>query len=640
MKASETRLQPVIEGAKQYVVPLFQRPYSWDKKHWQDLWDDLVELCEESQPRIHFIGSIVTMPSQSVPEGVPKYVLIDGQQRLTTLLILLALIRDNAATLPGTLANQIDHLLLFNKYQEGLDEYKLLPTQVDRETFTRLMKRESVQGDNQIVKAYKFFEKCLRSQPEIELNTLKKVIVGSLGLVSIILEREDNPYLIFESLNAKGRPLAQADLIRNYFFMRMHPKDQEKHYAAFWKPMQERLKDDLTEFIRHFLMKDALIVKQGDVYLEMKDRADTLSDAELIDFLKTLCTFSGYYERLLHAEREPNPKLRERLERLNRIEVTTAYPFLLNLYHDLSGSTLSEPQALAILDVLENFVIRRFVCSVPTHSLNKLFPALYGQAKQGDSLLEGVKTVLSTKNYPRDAEFVARFTSAKLYAGGDRTRTKLILERLEASYEHMEPVAFDTLTIEHVMPQTLNAWWREHLGDDWEDVHSTWLDTIGNLTLSGYNSPLGNADFPYKRSLYEKSHVEITRHLATAEKWDAESIRGRASFLAAHALKVWKHFANNPDEEQVEEPLESETFSEGRIPDGEGRIPGFRGHHPWVPGTPSLEPGTPYMVLASASRSEFRGHRTWYLPRLRGPGRFRRWLAWHASLLPAFLISP
>jgi len=280
------------------------------------------------------------------------------------------------------------------------------------------------------------------------------------------------------------------------------------------------------------------------------------------------------------------------------------------------------------------------VCSVPTHSLNKLFPALYGQAKQGDSLLEGVKTVLSTKNYPRDAEFVARFTSAKLYAGGDRTRTKLILERLEASYEHMEPVAFDTLTIEHVMPQTLNAWWREHLGDDWEDVHSTWLDTIGNLTLSGYNSPLGNADFPYKRSLYEKSHVEITRHLATAEKWDAESIRGRASFLAAHALKVWKHFANNPDEEQVEEPLESETFSEGRIPDGEGRIPGFRGHHPWVPGTPSLEPGTPYMVLASASRSEFRGHRTWYLPRLRGPGRFRRWLAWHASLLPAFLISP
>ncbi len=382
MKASETRLQPMIEGAKQYVVPHFQRPYSWDKKHWEDLWNDLVELCKESQPRIHFIGSIVTMPSQSVPEGVPKFVLIDGQQRLTTLLILLAAIRDNAATLPGTLANQIDDLLLFNKYQEGLDEYKLLPTQKDRTAFARLMKKEPVQDDNQIVRSYRFFEKKIRSRPNIELNTLKKAIVAGLGLVSIILERDDNPYLIFESLNAKGRALTQADLIRNYFFMKMDPEEQEKNYVAFWKPMQERLeKDDLTEFIRHFLMKDSSIVKQGEVYLEMKARVDPLSTSTsaIVDFLKTICTFSGYYERLLHPDREPNPKLRERLERLNRIEVTTAYPFLLNLYHDLSESALPESQAISILDVLENFVIRRYVCNVPTNSLNKLFPVLYAR---------------------------------------------------------------------------------------------------------------------------------------------------------------------------------------------------------------------------------------------------------------------
>ena len=521
----------MIEGAKQYVVPHFQRPYSWDKKHWQDLWNDLVELSEESQHRIHFIGSIVTMPSQSVPEGVPKFVLIDGQQRLTTLLVLLAVIRDNAAALPGTLANQIDDLLLFNKYQEGLDEYKLLPTQKDRNAFTRLMKKEPVQDENQIARSYNFFEKKVRSRPNIELNTLKKVIVGGLGLVSIILERDDNPYLIFESLNAKGRALTQADLIRNYFFMKMDPDEQERNYTAYWEPIEKRLqnptqkrgeKDDLTEFLRHFLMKDSSIVRQGDVYIEMKARVDppSASPTAIVDFLKTINTFSGYYERLLHPEREPNPKLRERLERLNRIEVTTAYPFLLNLYHDLSESTLSEPQATAILDVLENFVIRRYVCNVPTNSLNKLFPALYAQAKQADTLLEGVKNVLSARNYPRDSEFVDRFISAKLYAVGERTtRTKLILERLEASYEHLEPVKFDTLTIEHVMPQTPTSWWKNHLGENWEDVHSRWIDTIGNLTLSGYNPSLGNADFPYKRSIYAKSHLEITRYFANKEKW-------------------------------------------------------------------------------------------------------------------------
>jgi hypothetical protein len=365
-----------------------------------------------------------------------------------------------------------------------------------------------------------------------------------------------------------------ADLIRNYFFMKMDPEEQEKNYVAFWKPMQDRLveKDDLTEFIRHFLMKDSSIVKQGDVYLEMKARVDPLSTSTsaLVGFLKTICRFSEYYERLLHPEREPNPKLRERLERLNRIEVTTAYPFLLNLYHDLSEATLSEPQAIGILDILENFVIRRHVCNVPTNSLNKLFPALYVQAKQADSLLEGVKNVLSTKNYPRDAEFVDRFISAKLYAVGERTtRTKLILERLEASYAHMEPVKFDTLTIEHVMPQTLTPWWKDHLGDDWKDVHATWIDTIGNLTLSGYNSPLGNADFPYKRSIYEKSHLEITRYFANKEKWDVGSIRDRANFLAVQALKVWAQFAINQDEDHTVEALEPEELSEARIRDDE-----------------------------------------------------------------------
>ena len=222
MKASETKLQPIIEGTKQYVVPLFQRPYSWDVKEWEILWNDLVELCEEEQPRSHFFGSIVTTPAQSVPEGVTKYLLIDGQQRITTIFILLALLRDKARGLPGTLTNQIEDLLLMNRYQEGTDVFKLLPTQGDRESFIRIMQGQTDTHEDQITKAYKFFEKRLRSKPELSLETLRKVVVSNLMLVSIVLDRDDNPHLIFESLNYKGRSLSQADLIRNYFFMRVH----------------------------------------------------------------------------------------------------------------------------------------------------------------------------------------------------------------------------------------------------------------------------------------------------------------------------------------------------------------------------------------------------------------------------------
>jgi len=298
MKANETKLQMIIEGTKQFVVPLFQRPYSWEQKHWDVLWDDLLDLCEEDQPRNHFLGSIVTMPAISVPEGVTKYVLIDGQQRLTTILLILALIRNNAKNLPGTLANQIEDLLLLNRYQEGNDIYKLLPTQADRDSFMSIMKGDSPADGTQLGKACRYFTTKLRTTPALDLDKLRRVIVRDLLLVSIVLDPDDNPHLIFESLNAKGRPLTQADLIRNYFFMRINPNQQAAIYSAHWNPMQDRLGNDLTEFIRHFLMKEGVVVKQGDVFFTLKERSDHESQDQVIPYLKELCEFSGYYERL------------------------------------------------------------------------------------------------------------------------------------------------------------------------------------------------------------------------------------------------------------------------------------------------------------------------------------------------------
>jgi len=222
MKASETKLQPIIEGTKQYVVPLFQRSYSWEKKEWEILWNDLVELCFLENPRTHFIGSIVTMPTESVPEGVAKYLLIDGQQRLTTIFILLALLRDKARQGgQGELAEEINNTLLVNPYKRDLDYYKLQPTQSDRNSFQSLVQSKPLGGQDQIANAYLFFERKLK-QSGIDSQTLKKIISSNLSVVSIVLDPDDDPHLVFESLNAKGRPLTQADLIRNYFFMRIH----------------------------------------------------------------------------------------------------------------------------------------------------------------------------------------------------------------------------------------------------------------------------------------------------------------------------------------------------------------------------------------------------------------------------------
>lgn len=271
MKASETKLQPIIEGTKQYVVPLFQRSYSWTKKEWEILWNDIVELCEANDSRSHFIGSIVTMPTISVPEGVAKYLLIDGQQRLTTIFILLALLRDKAKqSEQPELSEEIHNTLLVNQYKKDSDYYKFQPTQIDRNSLRGIIASDISISNGQVLEAYQFFEKKFR-QTDIDIQSLKKAITNNLSIVSIVLDPDDNPHLVFESLNAKGRPLTQADLIRNYFFMRIHVNEQEDIYLRYWKPMQESLGDYLTEFIRHYLMRDGKMVKQTDVYFSLKD---------------------------------------------------------------------------------------------------------------------------------------------------------------------------------------------------------------------------------------------------------------------------------------------------------------------------------------------------------------------------------
>lgn len=218
MQAKETKLQDIIEGTKQYVIPLFQRTYSWTTKEWEVLWKDLIELCEAENPRTHFIGSIVNIPTVSVPEGVAKYLLIDGQQRLTTIFIIFALLRDKANESNNSIfADEINNTLLVNPYKKENDYFKLMPTQVDRQAYKAIIQGENLSCDSQIKNAYTFFSKKLKQHQSLDHEKLKKILTSNFSMVSIVLNADDNPYLVFESLNAKGRPLTQADLIRNYF---------------------------------------------------------------------------------------------------------------------------------------------------------------------------------------------------------------------------------------------------------------------------------------------------------------------------------------------------------------------------------------------------------------------------------------
>ncbi|HHY21974.1 MAG TPA: DUF262 domain-containing protein, partial [Bacilli bacterium] len=364
-------------------------------------WEDLLELVEgEQQYDNHFIGSIVSIPVNANPTGVQQFVVIDGQQRLTTLLILLSVIRDKAAEEElDELSAEINETMLVNRFKKGEEYFKLLPTQVDKEIFKRLIKKEITEADAEsgLVKCYHYFKNKLNDLT-INIEQLKNGILQSLSIVSIVLSPDDNPYLVFESLNAKGQPLTEADLIRNYLFMRIEPSEQEEMYTGYWLPMQTTLGDSLTEFIRHFLMGVNLNVKKKDVYVKLKQQADKMN---VNDYLKELAVFAAYYDKLLHPEKEVNEKVRYYLNRIQKFEARTAFPFLLYIYRDFDIKKYTLEQFVEILATVDNYLVRRYVCNIESKPLNKMFGSLYNQLKpfsEEDSIQE-LKAYLQVRGY-------------------------------------------------------------------------------------------------------------------------------------------------------------------------------------------------------------------------------------------------
>ncbi|WPF89111.1 DUF262 domain-containing protein [Cyanobacterium aponinum UTEX 3222] len=550
MQAGETTLKEIIQGEKQYIVPLFQRSYSWGKPQWEQLWSDIVELLENESNSPHFFGSIVTMQMEFLPEEVSKFLLIDGQQRLTTILILLATIRDQAKIIHNLkLFKEINDKYLINAYDEGENFYKLLPTQIDRQSFYQIINEEYnhiKQQKNLIAECYQFFTRKIKRFPETEYKKLINIIGGYLIVISIVLSKDDNPYLVFESLNAKGQPLTQADLIRNYLFMGIQGEKQDKMYQQYWLPMENLLQDNLTDFLRYYLTKKGKDVKKNQVYFELKEQ--TIKN-NVSDYLKDIYKFANYYSRFLDPNQENNIKVRKYLIRIKSLDIKTVYPFLLNCYDDWQTNKLSETEFIDVCKIIENFIIRRFVCNVQTRGLNRIFALLYTQVSKNIDLeninfLDELKLHLQTQDYPQDEEFREKIKQVKLYGSNRTEKARLILESMEESFGHKEKVSFENLTIEHIMPQRLNEWWKNHLGEDYEITHELLLHSLGNLTLTAYNSELSNDSFINKQKELKNSHLEINKYFQNISQWRREEIDNRAEKLADMALTIWSYFGD------------------------------------------------------------------------------------------------
>lgn len=545
MNASGVQLFRLLDGQQHYMVPLFQRPYTWDKDQWSTLWNDLLETMDTDGDSRHFLGSVVTKSLPATAESVTPFLLIDGQQRLTTLTILLAALRDAVKESLPKLAKRIHEHYLTNEYASGLMQYKILPTQLDRPDYFAVIDGTPGNQAGKIPSAYSYFrgqlDKPGSDGEPLDINRLSTIVINGLEIVSITLSETDNEYSIFESLNAKGTPLTQADLLRNYFFMRIPNDRHGKLYPEVWVPMQDRINDGLADFFRYEYMSDGEFVRKWDVYQDWKKRLDKQNDEAVAENLRTLSHRSHFYNRIISPETEPDPGIAEGFQRLNRWGAQSTYPFLQYVYRQYDNGEISSKGFVEILRMLESFLVRRSLTRVSPNTLNRLFIRLSQQLPDGLDLVEGTRAALSepSRRWPRDADFLESMLTYPLYTDTRPAQRRFILERLETSYSHKEHVALSTLTIEHVMPQKLSPEWLTALGDEAKEVHGRLLHVIGNLTLTGYNPELSNSPYERKRLLLQESNLEMNKEIAKEPQWTAREIEERSRRLAERALKIW-----------------------------------------------------------------------------------------------------
>lgn len=565
LQAGETTLNKLLNTSRQFIVPIFQRNYSWQKSQYEQLWFDILRASKFKEKQNHFIGSIVYI-DMGTPAGRPQQLLlIDGQQRLTTISILLCAIKDyvqkfNLETKLINLA-KIKNQFLYNSDEIYEDRYKLLLNVQDKETYIKLIDNTIFTVNKpviNIIKCYEFFyeriEDFIKQHGQID-----EIYAGifKLSLVSISLDKDsDNPQMIFESMNSTGKDLSQTDLLRNYLLMDLTPEKQTRLYKTYWKPMEELFGEDIYKndvnkfdyFIRDFLTLKSdtgHICKINNVYENFK-RYYLDNNCEKFAVLKDLFTYAKYYA-CIDLLQENDDELKLYWQEFKKLDSHVVYPFLLKLYDDYSRQTLIKEDFKKILQVVISYLWRRAICEIPTNSLSKTFATLYQAVDKEDYVNSVIKAFVfksSYKRFPSDYEVREKLQTKDIYHFRLR---RYLLEALE-NYYHKEPIDLNTAnyTIEHIMPQNIehNLSWQQMLGEDWQEVHSLYLHTLGNLTITGYNAEMSNKSFGEKvngESGFKHSHLKLSESIAQCDVWNKKAIQRRTNILTDIILKIWKY---------------------------------------------------------------------------------------------------
>lgn len=570
MKADSISISKVFSsgGDVNYILPHFQREYAWDKENWDTLMEDLWDVYDiykpDDEPE-HFMGALVVIQDGTRNGTIPAFKLVDGQQRLTTISVLLCALGKLVKDSHPNLYKRIRKVLLnLDESEQGLLYYKLVPTakQGDRDTYLTILTHEAApaQSESRIASAFDYFLRHLRAKiKQIDPEKLTLVILNCLHVVFITLDQKERPYEIFESLNAKGKPLTAPDLVRNYIAMKLPEKHQEAVFNQYWLGIEGLLNEnrtrlgigELTAFLRHYLsLRSFSLCARNRVYQRFRERIEKEfpTTEAFIGEIETLYRYAGYYDRLLRPENEPEARISSRLKRLNMLETTTAYPFLMQVYADWDSDILSVEQVAEILNIIENYTMRRYLANMPSNYLNKLFPILHREIDQ-NNYIDSLRRALVGKNYPSDNFIREVMRGRSLYEAKAQPRLVFLLESIN---RHLSQdtggytVLDDSATIEHIFPQTPSDDWKKALSqDEIDDILRDYLHTLGNLTLvtREWNTSMSNSAYAIKKQKLANHALLMNSayfNRSDAPKvWDKSAIIARTDALTSILLDIW-----------------------------------------------------------------------------------------------------
>ncbi|GHS02170.1 hypothetical protein VN1281_13090 [Helicobacter pylori] len=546
MEAEATTLLEFIKdnNKNQLIIPIYQRLYSWEKEQCKQLWDDIIKIGGNDKMDGHFIGSILYV-LDGITHSDNALLIIDGQQRLTTITLLLIALRNHLSDK----RKEIEDHYLINSDKGDDKKFRLILSESDKDTLLYLIdkdRRKPSELSLKIVENFELFEEWIRKNTG-KLETIFKGL-EKLTIVWIALtKKEDDPQLIFESMNSKGMELTQTDLIRNYIVMETEAEKQEVFYNKHWRAMEEEFKQNkklFDRFVRHYLtIKTGKIPNINRVYVAFKDYQQK-EGIEIEALLQDLQKYCRYFCQI-KFKKEADKDLKKALDFLVDLDMDVVYPLLLELYSDYSDGVLSKDDFRRSIALIESYICRRAVCGFNTNVLNKVFPS-FTKHIQKDEYFESLKahfgSLTKEQRFPNDDEFRNSFIMRDFYKKFKK-KTKCFLERLEY-FDTEEPVDTEKCTIEHIMPQTLEDEWKRDLGENFQEIHNKYLHTIGNLTLTGYNQKYRNKSFQEKRGMekgFKQSRLMLNESLKNLESFGEEEIKKRANDLADSALEIWTY---------------------------------------------------------------------------------------------------